>query len=367
MANTQSTTEIATPSESNLRRSNDGGPTHTSELFDEVYSDLRSRFRATGYKYLYDHKPDLGGGELLQEDQKIPEGDSRVKLSVDGLEREYRVHVPKGLDKSTAPIVLIMHGTQPAHSRAISDSIDKMGFDKEADQSKFIAVYPVAQLRTFEYQPLLRSSYNVQLYAWNSGEKSLMNRDQGKPPQDDATYIKTLMPDLRRRLEAPSSNLYGVGYSGGAWLVNKLASDNQAHFNGVASVKGTRFDDQSPAATTADTRFLAIYGKADTMLPYSGGSGSRTRAFQRLGLASKDLDYARPLAQGEYWRHTNNCRATADLSVSGNNMIKRYNQCTGKPVTEVFVPGGHEWPAALKTSTGKVPLPRFIVQELQIK
>lgn len=367
MAKTQAPNEIQSGAELPASKSEDRSAPELTGLFDEVYSDLRSRFRATGYKYLYDHKPDLGGGQLLQDNQKIPDGDSKIKLSVDGLEREYRVHVPKDVDKSTAPIVLIMHGTQPAHSRAISDSIDKMGFNSVADQSKFIAVYPVAQLRTFEYQPLLRSNYKVQLYAWHSGEKSLVNRDQGKPPQDDATYIKALMPDLRRRLEAPSSNLYGVGYSGGAWLVNKLASDNQARFNGVASVKGTRFDHQSPAATTTDTRFLAIYGNDDTMLPYSGGSGSRTRAFQRLGLASKDLDYAHPLSQSEYWRQSNNCKAAADLSVSGNNMIKRYNQCSGKPVTEVFVPGGHEWPKALKTSTGKVPLPRFIVQELEVK
>lgn len=367
MANTQSTTEIETDSRLTQSQPKETVHSDAAGLFDEVYSDLRSRFKATGYKYLYDHKPDIGDGVLLQQDQKIPEGDSKVKLSVEGLEREYRVHVPKDLNKSTAPIVLIMHGTQPAHSRAISDTIDKMGFDKEADQSKFIAVYPVAQLRTFEYQPLLRSNYKVQLYAWNSGEKSLVNQDKGKPPQDDATYIKALLPDLRRRLEAPSSNLYGVGYSGGAWLVNKLASQNNEQFAGVASVKGTTFDSKTQSLANADTRFLAIYGKDDTMLPYSGGSGSRTRAFQRLGLASKDLDYARPLAQAEYWRQANNCEATANLSISGDNLITRYSQCSGKPVTEVFVPGGHEWPKALKTSTGKIPLPHFIVQELQIK
>src|SRR5689334_20622278 len=67
-------------------------------------------------------------------------GDSEHKLTVDGLERSYLLHIPPGMDMAhPSPLVFAFHGAgdDPTAMQSLA------GFNEIADNSKFLLVYPI--------------------------------------------------------------------------------------------------------------------------------------------------------------------------------------------------------------------------------
>ncbi|UCE26200.1 MAG: phospholipase, partial [Candidatus Coatesbacteria bacterium] len=65
--------------------------------------------------------------------------DEKKTITVDGVEREYYVHVPEGYDgPEPVPLVLALHG-----GGGKAEKMDKLtGFNDVADREGFIVVYP---------------------------------------------------------------------------------------------------------------------------------------------------------------------------------------------------------------------------------
>lgn len=358
---------------------------NASGAFADWYGTMRARARATVYQHFYTQGTDEGGGVPLGEKEALKTGDSRVKLSVDGIEREYRVHIPPHAPDAHLPVVVVLHGTSPQYKTAIEESISTMGFNKEADKNGFIAAYPIAQTRTFEYHPLLRNNYNVNFYAWNAPGISLVAPDSSPaPPKDDVRFLQSMVDDLRSRSTAAGDKLYGIGYSGGAWLLGKAAADPRFSFAGVASVKGTMTDipndpqieaagkkntsssDGKGDSTSAGTTYIGVHGLSDPVLPYSGGSGSFAVGYQRVGLAGHGTDDSKPFAQARYWSRVNGCLGNPTVKQEGEIEIREQKHCAGKSVEEIFVPGGHEWPAQIKLGSSQVEFSQFLLTQLGI-
>ncbi len=131
-------------------------------------------------------------------------GDKHDTLDIDGLTRNYLVHIPASYDSKTpVPLLLVLHGaTQSA------DSAERMsGMSAKADKENFLAVYP---------------SGTGRLPTWNSGAccGTAMQRNI-----DDVSFFRALIRKLEHDYAIDSKRIFVTGISNGAMMSYRLACD----------------------------------------------------------------------------------------------------------------------------------------------
>jgi polyhydroxybutyrate depolymerase len=235
------------------------------------------------------------------------------RLTVDGTQREYRVHVPQGYaPPRAAPVVLNFHGgggdaaLQMRRSRlnAVSDS------------EGFLAVYP-------EGTPSRLGR------TWNAGGCCGEARRENV---DDVRFVAALLDDLASRYCTDARRVYATGMSNGAMLAYHLACDLSERIAAIAPVAGALVDEScNPSRPVA---VLAFHGTADRVVPYGGGNA----------LGTPVPSVARTI---ELWIARNRCPTTPS-SVTPQGMVtcRTYGPCAqGTAVVQCTVEGGgHTWP-----------------------
>ncbi len=141
-------------------------------------------------------------------------GDYKRKLTVDGMQRYYLVHVPPKYDNSKpTPVVVILHG---GWSNA-AIMVIFCGLNAKADDAGFVAVYP--------------NGLNL---CWNSfvlpGPRSM---------PDDVKFIGKVLDDLGTVINVDKRRVFATGMSNGAMMCYRLAAEMPDRFAAVAPVSGT--------------------------------------------------------------------------------------------------------------------------------
>src|SRR5262245_18049069 len=81
------------------------------------------------------------GGAAEATAPAVPHGRLVRRLMVDGIEREFLIHVPQRVDGSArVPVVIMIHGTSGSGGKFYNIS----GWVEKADATGFIAVFPSA-------------------------------------------------------------------------------------------------------------------------------------------------------------------------------------------------------------------------------
>jgi polyhydroxybutyrate depolymerase len=182
--------------------------------------------------------------------------------------REIVIHVPDRLPPEGArALVLVLHGGLGSADRIAGrqggiQSESAMNLDAEADAHGFIVAY----LNGTKVARLLGDRFR----GWNAGGGCC-----GVPSQegvDDVAYVKGVADEMARRYGVDRAQIYGLGHSNGAMMVQRVMCETTVLAAGVAISGPLNLDtDRCPGAK--GRRILAIHGADDRNVPLDGGVG----------------------------------------------------------------------------------------------
>src|SRR3989344_9520993 len=131
-------------------------------------------------------------------------GTKTYSLKIDNLEREYKVHLPKGYRGGNKyPLVIVLHG--------LSDNPTLVelnyGMSKKADREKFIALYPKGTGKS--------PSWNAQFCCGEAQKNNV----------DDVKFIDSLVKTAILDFAVDKNRIFVVGFSNGGMIAYRLAAE----------------------------------------------------------------------------------------------------------------------------------------------
>jgi polyhydroxybutyrate depolymerase len=255
---------------------------------------------------------------------EIHPGDHTRSIPVDRRTRTYLVHVPPSYDGSEPfPVVVAFHGGLSRAETMIRDT----GLNEKADKAGFIVVYPNG---TSRYGRLL---------TWNAGNCCGYAMRHNV---DDVGFVRALLDDLARVAAIDPNRVYATGYSNGAMMAYRLASELSSRIAAIAPVAG-------PMGTLAcnPDRSLSVihfHGTDDPFAPFHGG---------RVQFALTTVDFYSVEHSIRAWVKANGCPAAPVITrepdtADEGTTVQRRTYGPGKDGAEVVLlvieGGGHTWP-----------------------
>jgi len=275
-------------------------------------------------------------------------------LEVDGLDREYRLHLPVGYDSSQpAPLVLVIHGYT---GTAETTEMEYTSFRSSSDEHGYVAVFP--QGTGFEVGGNLITSWNDRACNASPGPGGSICTDEAfdypTPPEcgeprecdwcschDDVGFIEALLDELEKTLCIDRARVFATGVSNGGMFVQRLGCDLPNRLAAIAPVAGTiakRFN-CAPGGERA-VSMMNIYATKDTTVPFDGAPAED--GFLYTPVAEVTDLWAAESSQGcssEYSPYP-----TAMDGVMGFRCVQRAGCGTGAELVECAWDGGHDWP-----------------------
>ena len=266
---------------------------------------------------------------------QVPQRVENVRLSVDGVDREYFLYSPALAPRRDAYVMLFLHGgggTPQQVMRELGPELFAM-----ADTSGVHVVIPQAIDKLWDF---------------GGGRISReLDRDV-----HDRGYFAAMFRDLEQKLPLARRGVFATGISRGGHASWFLACEFPDRVRAIAPVA-------MPLPAYLETRcaegppvgVMIINGTEDPIVPYNGGTIT-------IGRRQRDEVLSTP-ATVELWRARNGCagepsqQARVDAARDRTNIdISEWRDCAGDPVVLYKVNGGgHTWPS------GRSLLPRFLV------
>lgn len=236
--------------------------------------------------------------------QFIP-GASLHAITVGGVDRNYRLYIPKGLAPA-ASLVVMLHGWTGSAEQAQR----QYGWNRLADSAKFVVAYPDG----------LGES-------WNSGGCCGRASSDGV---DDVGFITAAVRDIADNVGIDPARIYATGISNGGMMAYKLAC-NSAVFAAIGPDAATQLD-ACPAPRPMSV--LHIHGTDDKLIRYDGQPGTAV-----------NMETPTPPDVNAFWRAVDQCQPPA-TTVDGALTTSVADCPSGRSVELITVAGGgHEWPS----------------------
>ena len=234
-------------------------------------------------------------------------------IMVDGLMRDYRLHLPQSYDTSKPiPLVFCLHGYS---SNALQMELYS-GMDKTSDQNGFAVCYPNA----------INTKWNAGYFFGNDA--------------DDVGFISNLVEILSSEFHFDKNRIYACGMSNGGFMSYLLACELSDKIAAIASVTGGMSAlDIANCKPGKSVPVLEIHGTADPIVDYNG---------------SALLSVAIPKLM-EFWRVNNGCSSNPIIesipnTVQDNTTTEKwtYSHCNDSKRVEHYkvINGGHTWPGS---------------------
>lgn len=245
-------------------------------------------------------------------------------LAYGGLDRTYRVYVPRSANRAAAvPLVIVLHGGFGSGAQAEG----AYGWDALADRKGFIVAYP--------------DGYR---HSWNAG--SCCGPAQ-RENVDDTGFLDAMISRIEEMYRIDRSAVAIAGMSNGAMMAQRMGCESTVPLRAVGSVSGTL---AVPCAKPQRLNFIEIHGAADKNIPFGGGTG---RGAARVRTAPIEDVVA-------HWRANGDC-AAPQTRVQGDVRAETATCADGKRVELIAIQGaGHQWPGSKPASRRTVALARFL-------
>ena len=184
-------------------------------------------------------------------------GNHTLTLAVDGLQREYILHVPSAVRQGgPLPLLIVLHGSYGT-GREMQVGL---GFDALANQRGFYTAYPNA------YQ----EPGHIQTARWNDGRGTLSSSAQNI---NDVKFITAMIEDIAAKVPLDKNRVYLTGASNGGMMAYRFGCETTGVFAGIAPVIGNIPEPIfSTCNPTAPIDFLSINGGSDPIIPLDGGT-----------------------------------------------------------------------------------------------
>jgi len=258
-------------------------------------------------------------------------GDYRFRLEHDGLNRMYRVHVPKSYTSSKPmPMLMAFHGGGGSMDYQADDRY--YGLISKSESAGFIVVFPNGYSRMD----------SGKLATWNAGNCCGRARDENV---DDVGFVRKMVAHLKSELNIDAARVYSTGMSNGAIFSYRLACEMSDTVRGIASVAGS--DGMKSCNPSRPVSVLAIHAKDDEFVLFNGGAGRDSRVLANFVSQAETV---------RRWVQRNGCSPTPKrvLENAGAH-CDLYSGC--RENTEVMQcvtqGGGHSWPGGRKVRTGE--------------
>ncbi len=258
-------------------------------------------------------------------------GNHDLSLEVDGLSRNFILHVPPAARQGQPlPLLIVLHG-----GGGTGQKMQRfLGFDSYADERGFYVAYPTS------YQPPGERG----TFHWNDGRGTERTSDI-----DDVSFLLEMIAEIGRRVPLDTSRVYASGASNGGMMTYRLGCETEGIFAGIApviaNIPGPIFASCQPAAPLD---FLAVNGSADPLIPLEGGAVCEGI---RVGCAGGQV-----VSQAESvgrFAAANGCdpqpqTVTLPVQVEDGTFVEQqtYVNCAGgaRVVAYIVHNGGHTWP-----------------------
>ena len=251
---------------------------------------------------------------------------SRGSIAAGGLQRTYRIYIPKPGAKG-APLVVALHGSGENGAQMRIET--GYGFDRLADKYGFAVVYPDAY-----------EGY------WN-GCNIVGDYSANKLNIDDVRYLSTLVDKLAGEIGIDPTRVFAVGVSRGGAMALRLALEAPARFRAVAAVSEnvpTPDNFKCKPARQGTSSVMIMNGTEDPIVPFEGGEVNLFGLFLKRGTVLSAQD------SGRYFAKLNNIAGrpeTSETNLADGIVVKRM-LWRGHPTAEVQLVavhgGGHGLP-----------------------
>ena len=193
------------------------------------------------------------------------------------VDRPFWVRAPKKLKKNKYPIIFFLHGNGGEAYKFYQNSTEIVNL---IDDGHFIGIFPQGYLKS-----------------WNCGKE--------KSKADDVVFIQKIV-DFIKQNTLPNDlmdfdNIYGVGISNGALMINKIAKETPI-FKGIAPIISQQSNLIGNVVIKRPISLYQINGTDDNLIPAGGGMSGVGHVF----LSAKQ--------SAENWASSSNCEL--------NNVIK---------------------------------------------
>jgi polyhydroxybutyrate depolymerase len=249
-------------------------------------------------------------------------------LDFEGMERRYRVHLPKGYDKNKKyPLVLAFHGIfeNPRLFEMVT------GLSRKADEEGFVVVYPQGT----KGRILSPYTWNADFCCGYAVENNV----------NDVGFTNSLIDELLADYSIDSTKIYLVGFSNGGMFVHKAASqlaDRIAAAAVVSSAVGGMAEEEEEFTfierMDKPLPILIIHGKEDRTVPFEGGESSY-----------QVMQFTAAYDTVNFWLDNNMClKHPSSISKTDHFTHEIYDQCNSNSVVSFYaINTDHVWAGGL--------------------
>lgn len=252
----------------------------------------------------------VGGGSLQRNRNQRPETAGLQSISVDGVQRSYRVLLPKTYDGTKKlPVIYAFHG-EGGTALSIVNSTELADV---ADRSSFILVLPEGKNNDWNLERTIEAE----------------NRD--------VVFVRMLLKQLECSYAVDAEKCFALGFSKGGEFVYRAASEMSMQFSAIAVVSATLSKHQAKPVSSVSV--MHVHGLEDRVYPFSGSSENGISSKARCGVP-ETIDS---------WLESNRMTENSvELEKRGRLTIIRYaNGNNSVHVELILVQGlGHQWPTA---------------------
>lgn len=199
-------------------------------------------------------------GSLAPPPTSFPIGLSDHSITVSGVVRQFRVHVPPALPDGPRAIVLVLHGGGGTGLDVANTGAHPLSvFRTVADRERFVVVYPGGLPATDG------SAGWVDCRADNGVSSGA----------DDVGFLVALIDRVRNAYGLPRSRVFMAGSSNGAMMTHAFAMAQPDHVGAVATASGSIAANPRSgpcsAGPVAPVPIVLVHGTADPQMPFDGG------------------------------------------------------------------------------------------------
>jgi polyhydroxybutyrate depolymerase len=224
---------------------------------------------------------------------------TKEKVTVDDVDRDFVVRLPRGYDaQQHYPVVILLHGMNQD-----ADDMQRLTrFDALADKDSIITVYPMAlhgrwnigvhpqQQRPMGMGPGRRGRYGGGYpgggypgggggyprgggYPGGGGQQD-PNRDpnqERRTPADDVAFFSQMLNQLGTKFSVDSSRIYAVGLSEGGYMSMRVGCALGDRIAAIGAV-GAAMPKTMICLPTRPVPAVMINGTSDPVVPHGGGT-----------------------------------------------------------------------------------------------
>ncbi|MGP0017020.1 MAG: alpha/beta hydrolase family esterase [Candidatus Sulfotelmatobacter sp.] len=228
--------------------------------------------------------------------------ETKEKVTVDDVDRNFMVRLPKGYDaKQHYPVVMLLHGM----NQDAEDMERLTGFDALADKDGVIVVYPIALhgrwnvgVRPREKRPTTMGPGGGHHhggggypggggggggypgggggggYPRGGGQQQPQGQepeDRREPAADDVAFFTQMLDQLGTKFSVDASRIYAAGLSEGGFMSLRLGCALGDRLAAVAVV-GAAMPKTMVCVPPRPVPLVMISGTSDPVVPYGGGT-----------------------------------------------------------------------------------------------